>query len=82
MSRPLDTTLERGPVATVPGMMNNPHVGELLDQLVADVPGAIFAAVVHHNDFKNWSQRRYGPIRLLNHMPDICRFVKCRKNDR
>jgi hypothetical protein len=37
-------------------MMNNTHLREFLGQAVADFPGAIFAAVVHHNDLKNWSK--------------------------
>src|SRR5215469_15437299 len=63
-------------------MMNDMHIRQLLDQPVADLARTIFAAVVHHNDFKSWSQRRYGPIRVLHDSPDICLFVKCRKNDR
>jgi len=80
--RPLDAALERGPVAPVSRMMNNTHLGELYGQMVADVPRAIFTAVVHHNDLKNWSKFRYDPTRVLNDSPDICLFVKCRKNDR
>jgi len=62
-------------------MMNNTHLGELLGQPVADFAGAIFASIVYHNDLKNLSKFRYVPIRILNDSPDICLFVKCRKDD-
>src|SRR5206468_6351498 len=52
----------RGTVAAVPRMMNDTHVGQLLNEPVADLARAIFAAVVHHNDLKNWSNFRYSPI--------------------
>jgi hypothetical protein len=68
----LDAALERTAVAAVPGMMNDTHIGQLLDEAVADLARAIFVAIVHHNDLKIWSQLRYGPIRLLNDSADIC----------
>src|SRR6266513_3488006 len=63
-------------------MMNNKHVGKLQGQVIANLSRAIFAAVVHHNDLKNWSKFWYDLTRVLNDSPDICLFVKRRKNDR
>jgi len=39
-------------------MMNDTHVRQLLSEPVADLARATFAAVVHHNDLKNWSDFR------------------------
>jgi hypothetical protein len=80
--RMLDAGFERGTVTPVPRMMNNTHVGKLRCQVIANLSRAIFTAVVHHNDLKNWSKLWYDPTRVLNDSPDICLFVKRRKNDR
>jgi len=80
MLRRLDAALECGAVALISGMMNNTHLGQLLHEPVANVSGAIFAAVVHHNDLKNWSKFPYIPVCVLNDSPDISLFVECRKD--
>ncbi len=64
MSRQLDAALERGTVTAVLRMMNDTHVGQLLDEPVADLARAIFAAVVHHNDLKSWSI--FGTVRYAS----------------
>jgi hypothetical protein len=53
MSRQVNAALEGGPIATVPGMMNDTHIGQLLHETVADLARAILTTVVHHDDLKN-----------------------------
>ena len=53
MSRQVNAALESSPIAAVPRMMNDTHVGQLLDEPVADLARAVFTTVVHHDDLKN-----------------------------
>ena len=62
-------------------MVNHTDIAQFLNELIADFAGAIFAAVVHHNDLKSGSQCRHRAIGVLHDDPNICLFVKCRKND-